>query len=1122
MPINVSEWLEQLGLEQYASNFTDNDIDAQLLAQLTDSDLKEIGISSLGHRKMILAAIETSIQAGPEATATITPKGEAERRQLTVMFCDLVDSTELSQRLDPEDLREVNRAYQDACKTAIERYEGYVARYMGDGVLAYFGFPQAHEDDAERAIHAGLRVVREISGIDKIGDKHGVKLGVRIGIATGPVVVGDLIGEAASQESAVVGETPNLASRLESLAARNTVVIGPGTHALVTTKFVYENLGNHRLKGIAKPVQVWRVIAPAAADSRFEAAHQSDLTPLVGREHEIGLLLERWEQAKEGDGQVVLLSGETGIGKSRITEALRERTSGDDLVSLRYQCSPYHTNSALHPVIEQLERAAHFDAKDTHGIRLEKLESLLASGTLDVETIVPLFALLLSIPAGERYVLPEMTPDRQKEQMLEALIAQMEDLSYHHPVFLIFEDLHWADPTSLELLELTIAKAQSIPVLAIITFRPEFSPPWSEHTHVTTLTLNRFTRNLAMLMVDKVTEGKSLPEEVQQQIIEKTDGVPLFVEELTKTILESDLLTEESNQYTLSGDLSGLAIPSTLHDSLMARLDRLPKGKPVAQVGAAIGREFSRSLLESVCALQPSKLDEALNELIDSGLVFRQSSGQGGNFIFKHALVQEAAYGSLLRTTRRSLHERIAEALMTQFTETAETQPELLAHHFTEATNYVKAVEHWRRAVERAIKRSAFREAQTQAHKGLDVLAELPRTLERSAMELSLLLSLGVTQQVLIGAGSVEVGGTYTTARDLCKETGETWQRFTAVWGLWRFHESRADYRLALRYADELLAVARDSDDMAYLLQAHHAHWTTAEMCGDLPAACQHAEEGLRIYKTDEHAAQRHVFGGHDPAVCALGTLANVSWLMGYPDRAMHATERALTRARKLNHPSTLTNCLTNAICYYLLSRQSADLIEIVARELSEIARRHGFNMYLAFATIAEGWSMIEPVSLENGIAKLKQGLSELKATGRVAEMPLFRTLLAEALIRNGEINAGLEINREGLSGKGEDERPHQTSSEEYRMQGKLLQSLSGVPHHEAETWFNRAIECARSQQARSLELRAAIDLARLHASQGGNEAAVETLKPVYEQFTEGFDTADLREAKAFLESLPR
>jgi class 3 adenylate cyclase/predicted ATPase len=1123
MTNDISEWLEKLGLGRYASNFTNNDIDTQLLTQLTHADLRELGISSLGHRKTILSAIEILGQGKSEPTTTITSRSRAERRQLTVMFCDLIGSTALSQRLDPEDLREINSAYQDTCKTVIEHYKGYVARYMGDGVLAYFGFPQAHEDDAERAIHAGLGVAREISSLDEtVGNKHGVELGVRVGIATGPVVVGDLIGEAASQESAVVGETPNLAARLQSLASRDEVVIAPSTQALVTSRFEYENLGNHQLKGIDKSVQVWRVIGPVSADSRFEAAHQSDLTPLVGREQEIGLLLERLEQAKEGDGQVVLLSGETGIGKSRIIETLRERTADDNPVCLRYQCSPYHTNSALHPIIKQLERAAQFDVEDTHDKKLEKLKSLLASGAPNVEAIVPIFALLLSIPSGAHYTLSEMTPDRQKEQTLEALVTQMVGLSYHHPVLLIFEDVHWADPTSLELLELTIAKAQSIPVLVVITFRPEFSPPWGGHTHVTTLTLNRFTRNLAKLMVNKVTEGKSLPEEVQQQIIEKTDGVPLFVEELTKTILESGLLTEESDKYTLASNFSGVAIPATLHDSLMARLDRLANGKQVAQAGAVIGREFSRKLLESVCGLQQAELDAALGELIDSSLVFHQGSGPGATYLFKHALVQEAAYGSLLRTTRRSLHARIAEALMVQFPETAETQPEFLAHHFTEAANYEKAADYWRQSVERAIKHSAFREAKTQANKGLAVLTELPRTLERSAMELSLLLSLGVTQQALTGAGSVEVEHIYNTARDLCEEVGETWQQFSSVWGLWRLHESRANYRRARQYAEELLAVARNSEDAAFMLQAYHALWTTAEMSGDLSSASQHAEEGLRIYKTDEHAAQRYVFGGHDPAVCALGTIATVSWLMGYPDRAMLATERALTRARELNHPSTLTNCLANTICHYLLSRRNADLIEVVARELSEVANRYGFSMYSAFATIAEGWSMVEFERLEKGIAKLKQGLNELKATGRVAEMPLFRTLLAEALFRSGAINAALDVTREGLNGKGREALPNQASSEEYRMQGKLLQSFSGAPLHQAETWFNQALECARNQQARSLELRAAIDLARLHIEHGGNEAAVETLKPIYEQFTEGFDTTDLREAKALLELLLR
>ena len=567
MSEDVTKWLEELGLSQYADAFEEGAIEWTVLPELDHEVLKELGVAVPGHRLKILKAIKAldsespvSVSAGQPALESLAAStGEAERRQLTVMFCDLVGSTELSQQLDPEDLREINRAYQDACKAAIERYEGYVARYMGDGVLAYFGYPQAHEDDAERAIYSGLGVIDSVSAIDT--SNQGVELGVRVGIATGPVVVGDLIGEGASQESAVVGETPNLAARLQQLADKDMVVISPGTHDITAERFEYVDLGTHSLRGIVDPVHAWHVTTPVIAPSRFEARQRAGLTPLVGRGHEIGLLLERWSQAREGDGQVVLLSGEAGIGKSRITETLRERTARDNPVRLRHQCSPHYKNTALHPVIERLQRIARIDSADTNAVKLEKLETSLAHGTLNAGAVVQLFAPLLSISTEGRYAPLEMTPERQKEQTLDALVTQMEGLSRAKPVLLIFEDIHWSDATSLELLELTIERAQNVPVLVILTYRPEFSPPWSRHTHVTLLTLNRFTRGLVSAMVENVTRGKSLPVEVVEQIIEKTDGVPLFVEELTKTVLESGKLTEEPTRFVTTGPLKDLTIP---------------------------------------------------------------------------------------------------------------------------------------------------------------------------------------------------------------------------------------------------------------------------------------------------------------------------------------------------------------------------------------------------------------------------------------------------------------------------------------------------------------------------------------------------------------------------------
>ncbi|MEE8251301.1 MAG: AAA family ATPase [Gemmatimonadales bacterium] len=743
MSEDIKSWLERFGFGKYADAFAENEIDFRALLRLTEDDLKELGLP-LGARRNLQAAIEQSsnedsnLIAAAQSTKSTTTR-EAERRQLTVMFCDLVGSTELSQMLDAEDLREINRAYQDACKAAIERYEGYIARYMGDGVLAYFGYPQAHEDDAARAIHAGLDVVEAVGDLAETAvDLRGFEPGVRVGIASWPVVVGDLIGDGASQESAVVGETPNLAARLQGLATPNTVAISPVTHELAGERFEYQDLGAHELKGMAKAVRAWRVIAPTVAESHFETIHRAALSPLVGREHELGLLLERWEQAKDGEGQVVLLSGEAGIGKSRITEALRERMAADDVIQFRYQCSPYHTNSTLYPVIAQLERAARFEKGDSSETKFEKIESLFSNAIASPQVAASLLAPVLSIPTAGRYAPLELTPDQQKEAMLETLFSQIECCSQRRTVLVLFEDAHWVDPTSLEYLELMVGRAQTAHLLVVITFRPEFTHSWSIHTHITSLTLNRLGRNLVAAMLNNVTAGKPLPDEIHDQIMLKTDGIPLFVEELTKSVLESGLLEEQPNRYTLRGSLPQVAIPATLQDSLMARLDRLTMGKQVAQAGAAIGREFTLELLEPASELDRPDLDDALTELVDSALVFRRGSGDSSTYVFKHALVQDAAYNSLLLSKRKPLHRRIAEALEGNVPD----QPAVIAHHWERAEHSDKAIHFRLAAAEQAAKVSALWEAIAQYWCILNILERLPETRETQIRRVQTLLSL--------------------------------------------------------------------------------------------------------------------------------------------------------------------------------------------------------------------------------------------------------------------------------------------------------------------------------------------------------------------------------------------
>ena len=701
--MDITAWLRGLGLERYAGAFADHAIDAEVLPELTEADLEKLGVL-LGHRKKLLKAIEALGRGGVPSTPvaqSLAPvaRREAERRHLTVLFCDLAGSTALSGQLDPEAMRDVITRYQNAVAGEILRFEGHVAKFMGDGVLAYFGWPMAHEDDAERALRAGLALVRAVGEREAAGRP----LAARIGISTGLVVVGDLVGEGAAQEQAVVGETPNLAARLLTLAQPGCVVISQATRRLVGGRFDLEDLATHTLKGFAQPVHAWRVLGESRAEGRFEALHGAGLTPLVGREHELALLLDRFELASGGEGQVVLLSGEAGIGKSRITRSVIEHLATEPHTRLRYYCSPYYANSALHPVTAQLERAAGFLADDTTDQKLDKLEAMLGQASGRIAEAAPLAAALLSIPTGDRYPALNLTPQAQKARTFEVLLDQLTGLAARQPVLMILEDAHWIDPTTSELFELTIDRLQRLPILLLISFRPEFTSPWTGFAHITSLTLNRLGRNQGVAIIAELTGGKGLPDEVLKQILERTDGVPLFVEELTKAVLELGLVFDAGDHYELAGPLPPLAIPATLHDSLMARLDRLTPVKEVAQIGAVIGREFGHELLAAVAPLAGDQLDEALTQLVNSELLFRRGAAPQASYSFKHALIQEAAYQSLLKSKRQQLHARIADALEEGFPETTIIQPELLAQHYTEAGLAERAIAYWEKAGQRAI-----------------------------------------------------------------------------------------------------------------------------------------------------------------------------------------------------------------------------------------------------------------------------------------------------------------------------------------------------------------------------------------------------------------------------------
>jgi class 3 adenylate cyclase/predicted ATPase len=1026
------------------------------------------------------------------------------------MFCDLVGSTPMSSRLDPEDLREVIAAYHRAVAEVITRLDGFVSRYMGDGVLAYFGYPQAHEDDAERAVRAGLGAIGAVSRLYV----KSVKLQTRVGIATGLVVVGDLIGEGSAQEQSVIGETPNLAARLQTLAEPDTVVIAGGTRRLVGDLFEYRDLGAVEVKGIAAPVPAWQVLRPSGVASRFEALRGSVLTPLVGRDEEIDLLARRWACAKAGDGQVVLISGEPGLGKSRITEALDEHLHVEPHFRLRYFCSPYHQDSALFPFIDQLGRAAGFASDDLPMAKLEKIEALLARAAPPDENVAFL-ADLLSLPAAERHPLPNLTSQRKKERTLEALIHQLKGLAQQEPVVMVFEDAHWIDPTSLELLDLTVERVRSLPVLLVVTFRPEFQAPWTGQPQVTTLALNRLDRRDRTVLVEQIAGGRALPDEVVAQIADRTDGVPLFVEELTKSVLESGLLREEGDRYVLDGALPAFAIPTTLHASLLARLDRLASVRLVAQIGATIGREFSYELLRAVSRLPEDELQVSLARLVASELVFQRGTPPDALYTFKHALVQDAAHSSLLRGARQKLHAQIAGALETHSPEIMENQPELLAQHYAEAGLVEKSVALWGEAGRRSVARSAMAEAAAQYHKGLDQLALLPDDPKRKRQELELRSSLSAVLIAVKGFAAPETGDAYARARKLWEKLGSPGEFLQIPYGQSRYHMNRGELDLAQRLDKDLLRLSRQRNDAAGLVLGHYSSGRTLVFAGRFASSRSQLEEAVALYNPISHGSLVQQ-AAVDPQVASQAYLGIVLFCLGFPDQALARSSAAVAEARRLAHPPSLASSLMNGTTVLLLVGDDAALDER-ANQLVAVTTEQGFPFWGAVGTIYRGWVKVKNGDVAEGISLLRSGSTAYRATGARVWMPYHIALLARAYEIAGQIEEGLTQLDDALQIV-ERTGERWLDAELYRHKGQLL--LRQGHSEAAEELYRNALRIAEQQQAKLWELRASVSLARLRRDQGRRAEARDLLAPVYDWFTEGFDTPDLKEAKSLLDEL--
>jgi class 3 adenylate cyclase/tetratricopeptide (TPR) repeat protein len=1100
---HVAEWLQKLGLDQYVQRFVENDINFAILPHLTDQDLRELGVKSLGHRRQLLLAIAeiSDVQkdtASPPSTP-IAPHETAERRQVTVMFSDLVGSTALSTRMDPEDLREVISAYQKCVAETVLRFGGFVAKYMGDGVLIYFGYPQAHEDDAERAVRAALELVVAVGAL-----KTHTPLQTRVGIATGLVVVGDLIGSGASQEQAIVGETPNLAARLQGVAEPDAVVIAESTRRLLGSLFELHDVGAQELKGISGPIRAWAILRPASVESRFDALHASGLTELVGRDEELELLMRRWSKTKSGEGQVVLLSGEPGIGKSRLTAALMERLEAEPHTRLRYFCSPQHTDSALYPIISQIERAAGFAREDTAEQKLDKLDALLAK-SLTPRQDAAQFAEMLSLPNEGRYPTLELTPQQKRQKTLETQIAQLEALSRKNPVLMIFEDIHWIDPTTLEALGKTVDRMRTIPVLLIITHRPEFQPPWIGRSYVAALNINRLGEREIVALIDYVAGNNSLPVSIRQDIVNRTDGIPLFVEEMTKAVLEVG--PEEDERAS-----PPLAVPASLHASLMARLDRLGPAKKVAQVGAAVGREFSHALLAAVAPEDDTKLQSSLERLVSAGLLLRQGQLQG-SYLFKHALIRDIAYGSLLRADRQRLHALIAQILEKQSEQTA---PEILAHHFYEAGLPDKAVSYWAEAGQIANLRQAYVEAISHLTKGLGLLEQLPHGRERNLRELYLRSAFGIAYIATKGYSAPETVASYKRAAELLGATDDTRLRLAIQSGLFVAYYNLAQFDNALKLAQEILRQGERDGADAVICVAHRLVAATYNGIGAAEKAKHHAVRGWELYRPESHGlAVLRLF--HDTGVGSKSHWAFALCQLGFHDRARRVGAEALSLAAELRHTNSQAFATFYAgLIISFIGREPSTLSEYAA-SLRAIGHQHGMPQWAAWGRAFGAVSAVASGFSSLALNEITEAIGDCEAIQCHVFRPTHLTIAALAELAVGKVEQAVVTTARALE-IAEHTGEHWLSAETWRVRGDALTALDRM--EDAEECFQRALGTARSQSARCFEVRMATSLARLWRDQGKVQQARELLAPVYGWFTEGFDTRDLKEAKALLEML--
>lgn len=1056
-----------------------------------------------------------SLVSNPQASSPHARGGspdEGERRHLTVMFCDVVDSTALSMQYDPEDLREIIRSFQDACVGVVQRYEGFVAQHLGDGLLIYFGYPIAHENNSERAVHAGLGIIEEMNALQP---RPGLRLQVRIGIATGPIVIGDLVSAGAHIEKVAVGQTPNIAARLQSLAAPNTVVISPHTYRMLGQRFECRDIGVHTLKGIPQPVLVREVIRQSDRQSRFHAAHGMSVMPLVGRHEEMALLADRTQQVAAGRRQTVLLRGEAGIGKSRITRALVERVcSQHTVVPIELQCSPYHNQSALFPVIEWLQEKvlSAVDASEA-GQKWELLDRLLDRTTLDKTLAAPLLAMLLSIPIPADRPVLNLTPERHKQLTLQYLATLFRQLSPSPMAVVVVEDLHWADPSTLEMIRVWMEESTGSQSLIVLTSRPEFSPPWPLQSDFTCLDIGRLPDTHSMELMRLAAGDVNLSESMLQQLMKKSDNVPLYLEVLTKEII---LANQESEGNGVSSDrleILDSAIPESLQDALMAQLDRMNDTKSVAQVAAILGREFDRKVLEAVWAGTRESLHYGLEQLCKADLLQMRGDFAKGLYQFKHALIRDAAYDSMLKRNCETLHRQIADVMERVFPEVALRQPDVLAHHYTAGKEMDQAVRYWLAAGQLALNGFATQEAVAHLNQGLALLAKLPAAPERDVKELEFRILLGHCLMTWKGYAAEDVRVTCARAHELCGLVGNAPQLPIALYQLVAYNIVSANLQTALELAKQLHAIAVHINNDDLLLEAYLSLGVIYFHLGEFSLATPYLEKCLATYDPQRHGSHMFQFG-QDPAVIAHNFLVWTHWLTGRQDQALRSAEAAVTLARRLSHPLSLAFALTFAGWHRIFCRDYTAVAPI-SEELEQFCGVQNIIIFLAHGRMLSSWQACDQGNTALGLPGMRGALDLFRMTGARHLLPFWEGHYAIKSATAGETadaEAALAECMEATERTGE----RWSEAELHRCRGILLEQ-SGKPLVEAQACYLQAIAVAQRQGAVAWELRATMNLASSLISLDAKDEARELIMGLLERVSLDLDRESDTQIKALL-----